>query len=567
MRHLKIKKNKEHKIIWSKIRKYIDFVILWCCLIIAFNIHPNKISENSISQNESKMIFIFHDYEWNEYIMNENIHGASNYWDYLFEDEIPNDLKWDEVEISESVSLKDLIDDNNSDEISESWNNSQNSDFVKKNQVSIENIMSDLWFDWNNINWETNNEENNTNNKENETSNDENKIYDNELEINISNTDTENQEDSYYTISEEDSSMIIEKIKDDQYVEWQNNENLEKENDWKLANIESDNQSENNLSIAKAFTFTEEWRVLPILIARNDLQFGNVDESIDYKNIKSYNYTDSKDKKWWITIIEDYADCNTPRWYKIKHWESVLAYKQMDNNPEICNIERRFCWKWKLSWTYTQQWCSVNKSYTNEPYFSNNSNNYSYETNSETNEANSETSNKSNWNSKQKQDENIKTTNEEIWESYVFDRPNYTKSDFTSSDNLRTENQELDQTKRPHFDCTAPRWEKVKHGQFIQAFKHANWFYDAPCEMQIRLCSEWELLWTYKESTCKTWDTSFIDWVNGSPTRQTYSKEKLEWVKKQISNEQNYYEKTRKDATRSTNSTDLDRILFILDQD
>ena len=266
-------------------------------------------------------------------------------------------------------------------------------------------------------------------------------------------------------------------------------------------------------------------------------------------------------------LIEDYADCNTPRWYKIKHWESVLAYKQMDNNPEICNIERRFCWKWKLSWTYTQQWCSVNKSYTNEPYFSNNSNNYSYETNSETNKTYPEINNEFNWNSKQKQDENIKTTNEEIWGSYVFDRPNYTKSDFTSSDNLRTENQELEQTKRPHFDCTAPRWEKVKHGQFIQAFKHANWFYDAPCEMQIRLCSEWELLWTYKESTCKTWDTSFIDWVNGSPTRQTYSKEKLEWVKKQISNEQNYYEKTRKDATRSTNSTDLDRILFILDQD
>jgi hypothetical protein len=77
----------------------------------------------------------------------------------------------------------------------------------------------------------------------------------------------------------------------------------------------------------------------------------------------------------------------------------------------------------------------------------------------------------------------------------------------------------------------------------------------------------WELKWTYTESTCKTWNTSFIDWVNWSPNRWTYSKEKIDWVKKQIKNEWVDYEKARKNADRSTTSDALDKILWILDQD
>ena len=74
-------------------------------------------------------------------------------------------------------------------------------------------------------------------------------------------------------------------------------------------------------------------------------------------------------------------------------------------------------------------------------------------------------------------------------------------------------------------------------------------------------------MWTYTESTCKTRDSSFIDRVNGSPSWQTYSKEKIERIKKQIKNEKTYYENTRKNAEKSTNSDALDRILYILDQD
>ena len=97
--------------------------------------------------------------------------------------------------------------------------------------------------------------------------------------------------------------------------------------------------------------------------------------------------------------------------------------------------------------------------------------------------------------------------------------------------------------------------------------KHANWFSDAPCEAQLRLCSMWELMWTFTESTCKTRDTSFIDWINWSPNWSTFSKEKLDLIRKQIKNEREYYENARKNAERSTDSEYLDKILYILDQD
>ena len=247
----------------------------------------------------------------------------------------------------------------------------------------------------------------------------------------------------------------------------------------------------------------------------------------------------------------------TPWWYKIAHWDSVLAYQQMSDTPDICNIERRFCWKWKLSGKYTQQWCYVNNNYTYEQWWDV--------------KVQTETQSKNNkwfkWGTRQNSNWSVSVKNSEIWWSFVFDKPNNIYSDYNESDNIRTESQWIEQTSRSYPDCTTPRWEKVKHWQFIQAFKHANWFSDAPCEAQIRLCSMWKLQWTYTESTCKTRDTSFIDRVNGSPTWQTYSKEKLELIKKQIKAEEVYYENTRNSERRSTNSDALDRILYILDED
>ena len=519
-----------------KFRRYIDFVILACCLVIAFNIHPSEIVNDNTPSEKHSMIYIFHDYEWNEYIMNDKIHWASSSRDYLFDDEVPNDLKWEDEKITGSVSLGDLIDDSGLNSDTKNWDFD---DSIKDNQISFDDIISELWLDSEDINSMEKNSESDSDT----------------LVISIWDFEESSNDKNNYTVKEisesgDVSSLIIEKTENNITND---NESYD-DNDNKI--VENSNIEDENLLIAKSFTFIEDWRVLPSLISRNDLLFDESNQPIAYNSSDSNWGVSNQSKESGITIIEDYKDCMTPWWYKIHHWESVLAYKQMEDSIDICNIERRFCWKWKLSGTYTQQWCSVNKNYTYEQW---------WDVKVVTKE---NWKNNSKWDNRQNSNESNTAKSNENWWSFVFDRPNKPYTNFKdSSNNIRFENSWVEQTTRTYEDCIAPRGERVKHWQFIQAFKHENWFSDAPCEAQIRLCTMWELMWTYTESTCKTRDTSFIDRVNGSPTRKTYSEEKLDLVRKQIRDEKNYYNNARENAEKSTDSDVLDRILYILDQD
>ena len=520
MGRLKIKKkNAEKGLIWSKVRHYIDFIILVCCLVVTFNIHPmNDNINNDSSEEKQKMIYIFHDYEWNQYIMNDTLHWSADSWDYLFEDEIPTDIKWEENKTVDSISLSNL----NQKENTKTGDSIHDQTSVKNNQVSLKDMMTDLWVDDKNS-WPDKNN--------------------NQLVIDVQNpTLDENYHEEYYIVTEQswengDSKLIAEKIDDSEDL---------------------------SLLAAKSFTFTSDGWVNPILVYWDELKLKNSNTSpIAYIDDSWLTYGWNSWKWYWntksnwsgVTIIKEFADCTTPWGYKIDHGDSVLAYQQMDNAPNICNIERRFCRNWKLSGTYTQQWCSVNKNYTYEKW---------WEVEVNTDSDSSKNSGKQS-DVRQNSDWSV-TVNKPLWTwSFVFDTPSQTSTpEYHVSDNLKID-EEVDQTTRPHWDCTAPWWEKVKHGQFVQAFKHSNWFADAPCEMQIRLCSMWDLMGAYTESTCKTRDASFIDWVNWYPNWDKSSKEKIEWIKKQIQNEQDDYEKARKNAKRSTKVDELDKLLYVLD--
>ena len=488
------KKTKE-KIIWSKARFYIDFVIFVCCLVITFNIHPTNIKNNTDTAEKTKMIYIFHDYEWNEFVLNDTVHWSANSWDYLFEDNIPESIKW-ESENSVSIWGKDQETNNN----------------VKDNQVSIDDMINDLWINEPDLDKNSN---------------------DNTVVINLSSWVQENT-NIEYTIKEEtvddNSTLTIEKI------------------DNQTKNLDN---TEENLLAAQTFSFTTDGWLLPTLIPRDEITFNNsIYPSKSYIDGSGYiiseSWIKSNKNESTVTILDDYKDCMTPWWYKIVHWDSVLAYKQLDNAPDICNIERRYCWNWKLSGTYTQQWCSINKNFTYEQW-------WEAEVVKKVEEQKKWTTQNEDWTVSVK-------TPETTW-SFVFDRPSRPHTEYYYADNIRPDDPEIEQSKRPHWDCTAPWWEKIEHGTFVQAFKHSNWFSDAPCEAQLRLCTNGNLMWNYTESTCKTRDTSFIDWINWSPTRETYSKEKLERVKKLIKAEKNY----SKDYNRFTNSEELDKILNILD--
>ena len=522
MKKLKIIRKKNSKIIWNKLKNYIIFWILTCCSIIIFNIHPTETTNNSnIIKDSKEIIYVFHDYLWNEYILNNESHWSSDSLDFLFNRDVPDQIKWD-------------INQHHSSEVSlaNKWENGSNWEFnneiwdLKDNQISIENIMSDLWIE----SWSDNNS--------------------NYLIINLWNEDKNNKDENIqYKIKEEsyrwnNSALVIEK---------------EEYEDTKTYNEKADNEIKDLLN-AKRFEYTKDGRVLPTLVEWNEIQFNDKSKAIiaynnsDYNN-KPYEYENNESDNKWITIIDNYAECYTPRWYSIEHWDSVLAYKQLENAPDICNIERRYCWNGKLSWTYTQQWCSVNKNYT-----------YNSRWEAEVPQKQNQWQEEIRWWARQNPDWSTTVKNNEIWWAFVFDRPNRSKTEFTSGDNIVYESEWIEQTNRPYWDCTAPRWEKISHWQYIYAYKHSNWFSDSPCEVQLRLCSMWELFWTYKESRCKTRDSSFIDWINWSPTRDTYSKEKLDLIKKQIKDEEKNYKNERKNATKSIESNVLDKILLILDQ-
>jgi hypothetical protein len=102
----------------------------------------------------------------------------------------------------------------------------------------------------------------------------------------------------------------------------------------------------------------------------------------------------------------------------------------------------------------------------------------------------------------------------------------------------------------------------VKHGQFVKAYRHRNGFNDAPCEVQLRTCILGTLEGTYEELSCKHWDTSYIDWLNNYPTRESgYSPEKMKRIQ-QLRDSEIYYQKEYGNSLRSET---LDKILKILD--
>lgn len=519
----KAKRNKQIWNVWikNKYRLYLDAIILICGIFIVSNIHPYNPNKNLNTNwvTKSEMTYIFHDYEWNQYILNNYGHGSSDSRDYLFDDSVPETLQNEDITEIDLWNELSAQDDHNTSNMND------------KNQVSYEDIVNELWIDEDVYDYEITTVWNHDIS--------EGYSKDNSLTLNLSEL-AHDENNTYYVVhrDENSSALIIERKYIDQEEWW---------DEITIGWIE-------NFENWKNFTFVLEWRILPTIISREELWIS----AIEYKDwwntwIYSWNNTISSTEvpqnqsEKGVVTIDEYANCKTPRWYYIKHGESVLAYQQLKNAPDICNIERRFCRNGKLSWTYTQQWCSINENYT-----------YAQRWEVQPTEKNPEYIP----DIIQNEDWTVTVNNKEIWSDFVFDKPSSSSTSRYSGNNLREPDKAVNQTKRVYRDCTAPRWETVKHGQFVQAFKHANGFSDAPCEAQLRLCTMWDLWGTFTESSCKTRDTSFIDWINGSPTRKTYSQEKLERVKKRIKAEQVY----DVDYGRLTNSEALDQILAIMEE-
>ena len=70
--------------------------------------------------------------------------------------------------------------------------------------------------------------------------------------------------------------------------------------------------------------------------------------------------------------------------------------------------------------------------------------------------------------------------------------------------------------------CTTPRGQKIKHGQFIKAYKSPRGFIDLPCNVQIRPCVNGNLKGSFTYSKCTFNNTNYADYLTaGSPTSNT----------------------------------------------
>jgi len=224
---------------------------------------------------------------------------------------------------------------------------------------------------------------------------------------------------------------------------------------------------------------------------------------------------DVKSKEVGVHIIKSYKSCKTPRGYTIDHGESVVAYKQDPNSYDDCNLERRYCYDGKLSGTFKEKSCKVNTKYT---YYQKTF--VAYHTNE-----------KSDIIQPEKQplytEENYPTNKHGVEE--VLDRePVHEHTDYSKSEStLSKEKPEVEQETFHHSNCVAPRGEKVKHGQFVKAYRHKNGFNDYPCEVQIRLCTNGTLEGTYQNDYCMHRNTSYLDRLDGYPNRESLAGQKI----------------------------------------
>ena len=209
-------------------------------------------------------------------------------------------------------------------------------------------------------------------------------------------------------------------------------------------------------------------------------------------------------------------DCKTPRGITIKHKESILAYQQRSDVPDICNVQRRTCNDWVLDWSFTQPACNEKVIYT-------------YTNSNDNNKSNKETNNTVSYTKKTVISHNDVSKNE------LIQTPKYTKNEWAKYDKnwklngwngqpktviwsnqetLIWEDDSIEQVNKWHYNCISPRWEVVQHWQFIRAYDFPFWFTNASCEVELRLCVDWELKWSFNYKECQYLDVTYEEYNN-----------------------------------------------------
>lgn len=205
------------------------------------------------------------------------------------------------------------------------------------------------------------------------------------------------------------------------------------------------------------------------------------------------------------TVKTGYLDCVTPRKKIVKNKDFVLAYQQRSDVNTICNIEKRVCTDGVLWWSFSQPSCKENVVYT---YRKAEVISYNQKVLNEYIQPAAPVNEGANFNTEGK----INTT----------ETP--TNSRNTTNTPMTTQTGVTQKPLSTKASCTTPRGQKIKHGQFIKAYKTPRGFIDMQCEVEIRPCVNGILKGSFTYSKCAFQNITYSDylqWTNKDFTQPT----------------------------------------------
>ena len=245
----------------------------------------------------------------------------------------------------------------------------------------------------------------------------------------------------------------------------------------------------------------------------------------------------------WAIEKPVFKDCETPRWITIKDGESILAYQQRKDVPEICNVQKRTCSNGVLDWNFAQPACNETVVYTN--------------TNSSSQNVTSEPNNVVSYTKKQVVSHNDTTVKSELiqtpkysknelaeydknWKIKKWDTQPKTNWDNNDKEWLIKEYSSEEQKNIKHYNCQSPWWEIVQHGQFVKAYELPYWFTNASCRIELRLCVNWELKWSYTYQDCQYLDITYEEYntrnLSSSSRHEITDEEEKAWFWERVKN-------------------------------
>ena len=287
---------------------------------------------------------------------------------------------------------------------------------------------------------------------------------------------------------------------------------------------------------------------------KNEWDKGNDAENVDWSdtNWDKWNILGNKDYVWWWewshTVSTDPynlpewaiekplpKDCEAPRWDKVKHTESILAYQQRSDVPDICNVQRRTCNDGVLDWSFNQPSCSENVVYISNKSSSNISSESNNNVVSYTRKSVVSHNDLPKW-------ELIQTPTVAKNEKAEFDTKwkikNWEKEPITDWNNDDKywnigDYESQEQKNISYKNCKTSRWEVINHWQFIKAYESPFGFTNASCSVELRLCVDWELKWSFEYGDCEYLDVTYEEYSNNLQLGEnSENSKKTTWIKK-----------------------------------